>query len=1141
MGNSISKNLKAAASERMSRAQSISKMSEKELEEMDRERALKGLTADLVMVYPIESEDILRQEAASGEEPAASLFGKMQQKRKRIKVKYEVNKKVLDKLNERMEHRANLIIKLQQAGLSTVLSRSLDGTKMYLKIWANYDRLVQEATRQGMEMLVDPEIAKHQTLHELPADGFMERTCDALGLKTCADLIFGKDETPRTYRDFDPDELDDYKRKNGRLFSSLERQRLIYAILEGAEDIGGAQQDLDGLVADKALESFVWPHSGEKDTLWYRWGAMDEMGPITGNLQTKVPDAYRFLLWILLTMFYVLSLFMQPFYFDLACGITLGILVGLAGFLGMSKQPIDDVRDYFGEKTAFYFAWMEHYSQYLIYLSLMALVAIAAGASVMPPVKEDDDTSMQENSAYAKLVYCIVVAVWTTAYMESWKRRNAVLAYVWDVTDFEEEEDPRPEFLANFYTGRFAHENEGGGCCTKEMKMKEEPGFFTSDVADKQKYFPSHQQVKIKAVAVPQLLLMTGIMVVGAVGILIFKMLVQVGSEFRSDPFWSGAIGSNLPMIMSMLWIVTMNGFYVKLATALNDLENYRTETEYQDQLILKVVVFQFINSYISLLYIAFLKAAGSETFVEDPQGKPYRDLCGFIPGSDPDASWADVQAGNFHYANRVPECSPGLYNDTCCNFGAETLVDSHCEFVFVQRDCSSDLRKLLVSYTLLKAVYDGLLQILVPMIMMAIAQYKLLKKWTEDQGGHLLGAESTTASSGKTHGVHIEMDARSSQASAPPSPPPSPPEQMKVELRSEKTRGPRTASQKVDDFHKSIEIELANERYPGTLQEYSTKVIQFGYIAMFSAAFPIAAISSAVGNFIELRLDAIKALTLRRRRYEGAEDIGSWQSVLAFMSWVALPMNVALFVFTSWTFRQYVLAPSISDDSCGPAEPYVTVGAYPNTGTPFTLTAAGHANYEATLSLRSLYVEDNGAMPYANQSFVRKCEQNVNDCWAPVGGVPWLPALDYLVTSSNPKPSTTIFLMDAVCDTGSALYNKLHCETCRGWAFEILYLQMLTFIIVEHVLLMLKMFLAYLVPDVPRWVQDAAARADFQKSIKKEMKVRRMSTDGLSDQEMREREERKVAKLKADIESLKDRLNDSTDGSKPRSMSGFV
>jgi hypothetical protein len=184
---------------------------------------------------------------------------------------------------------------------------------------------------------------------------------------------------------------------------------------------------------------------------------------------------------------------------------------------------------------------------------------------------------------------------------------------------------------------------------------------------------------------------------------------------------------------------------------------------------------------------------------------------------------------------------------------------------------------------------------------------------------------EETVAKGEETEGESEADEAHwKDEVMAMTSPPPSPPSAsvVPVAVKNDRRRAKRIAQRELAGmppeeqrlaFHKSIELELTQEVFPGTFAEFLTKVVQFGYVSMFSAAFPIAAISSAVGNFIEIRLDAIKVLQSRRRRYEGAEDIGSWQDVLVLMSWIALPINVSLFVFTSWTFRKYVLVPSIA------------------------------------------------------------------------------------------------------------------------------------------------------------------------------------------------------------------------------------
>jgi len=54
--------------------------------------------------------------------------------------------------------------------------------------------------------------------------------------------------------------------------------------------------------------------------------------------------------------------------------------------------------------------------------------------------------------------------------------------------------------------------------------------------------------------------------------------------------------------------IQVFNVFYGWCAVKLNDFENYRTQTEYENALIGKSFIFKFVNSYNSLFYIAFFK-----------------------------------------------------------------------------------------------------------------------------------------------------------------------------------------------------------------------------------------------------------------------------------------------------------------------------------------------------------------------------------------------------------------------------------------------------------------------------------------------------------------------------------------------------
>ncbi len=59
---------------------------------------------------------------------------------------------------------------------------------------------------------------------------------------------------------------------------------------------------------------------------------------------------------------------------------------------------------------------------------------------------------------------------------------------------------------------------------------------------------------------------------------------------------------------MNAVQIQILNAIYGYIAIALNDYENHRTDTEYEDALIAKTFMFQYVNSFASLFYISFVK-----------------------------------------------------------------------------------------------------------------------------------------------------------------------------------------------------------------------------------------------------------------------------------------------------------------------------------------------------------------------------------------------------------------------------------------------------------------------------------------------------------------------------------------------------
>lgn len=73
--------------------------------------------------------------------------------------------------------------------------------------------------------------------------------------------------------------------------------------------------------------------------------------------------------------------------------------------------------------------------------------------------------------------------------------------------------------------------------------------------------------------------------------------------------------------------------------------------------------------------------------------------------------------------------------------------------------------------------------------------------------------------------------------------------------------------------------------------------VIQFGFVTLFVASFPLAPVLALVNNLFEIRVDAWKITTQFRRVVpEKAQDIGAWQPILQGVAILAVATNVQMF-----------------------------------------------------------------------------------------------------------------------------------------------------------------------------------------------------------------------------------------------------
>lgn len=81
---------------------------------------------------------------------------------------------------------------------------------------------------------------------------------------------------------------------------------------------------------------------------------------------------------------------------------------------------------------------------------------------------------------------------------------------------------------------------------------------------------------------------------------LINLIIIMILTRVIYSLIWSSSIRSTDALLSFQI--------YHKLAIYLTNLENPRTQTEYEDSYTIKIFVFEFMNFYSSLIYIAFFK-----------------------------------------------------------------------------------------------------------------------------------------------------------------------------------------------------------------------------------------------------------------------------------------------------------------------------------------------------------------------------------------------------------------------------------------------------------------------------------------------------------------------------------------------------
>eukprot|EP01119_Soliformovum_irregulare_P010297 TRINITY_DN2524_c0_g1_i1.p1 TRINITY_DN2524_c0_g1~~TRINITY_DN2524_c0_g1_i1.p1 ORF type:complete len:732 (-),score=157.04 TRINITY_DN2524_c0_g1_i1:18-2213(-) len=504
-----------------------------------------------------------------------------------------------------------------------------------------------------------------------------------------------KESLGKHYEPFSVQSKDRFKPDSDRhFFSSLLRQHFIRTIIEGPQRHGGAELRLDELV---------------------------NSGIVTKAYGLHEPELKQVLLktWV----------------------------------RSVKKQPLETIRNYFGESISMYFAFLGFYAQWLFVASLVGIAAFVG--------------SFLESDGWSNSLYSVFLAVWGTMMLNFWKRKSATLTWQWNMDNYMEKEQARPEFKGVLKTGAFF-----GGTWFEFDQEDQETGVQPSQSTY---YSTGKRFVKIVVGMIPMALLVTGVIVI-TMGILTFRLYIQE----TGLALFGGVLGA----AANAVTILILNKVYEKLAVLITNWENHRTQSSYDNMIILKTFLFQFVNSYISLYYIAFVKNRTSLWGLSQ-----FTDKCSYMP---------------------ISTTSYGCFFDLTIQVATMLGIN-----IFVGQ------------------AQEVILPWVITRLKRCFGKHRDESTWPQ-----------------------YEKDA-------------------------------------------------LKEPYQSTVSDFNELVIQFGFLMLFAAAFPLAPAMALLNNFIEIRTDALKLLVeFNRPSYRGCNGIGVWYDIMEFIGVIGVLTNCLLITLTHRTLQ---------------------------------------------------------------------------------------------------------------------------------------------------------------------------------------------------------------------------------------------
>eukprot|EP01135_Chromosphaera_perkinsii_P000889 Nk52_evm52s152 gene=Nk52_evmTU52s152 len=493
----------------------------------------------------------------------------------------------------------------------------------------------------------------------------------------------------------------------------------------------------------------------------------------------------------------------------------------------LSAKDIHEIKDQFGEKVAFYFAYLNFYFLWLMGPAILGLIVYFFG-----------------DGAYS-LPYSLFITIWMLLFQRFWERQENELALLWKVNDYDSK-DKRPQF----YGDRLVK-----SAVTGDMKS----------------YYPRYKRFLKRLILFPMfigwILLLTFTMSFFFSFVLFAKTHFTCSDEENSvNPFSLYTTAAKIPctvlggyvptkmlvqngaFVMYAINIEVLNFLYSKFVVWAVDWQNIKKSAEYDRILGTVTFVFTFLNSTISLFFIAFVHI-------------PFGELAGQY------TRWIldTVMPFELDYVETT---------DDKARFG---MLQTQLIALLVTGQVIGAINETVIPYFALRASYAEQLKNGIASVVAAPATlwYKLRVKSKTQK---LLEKREHKTSEGGVSDDDISKITHMDEAV----------EAAMVQKEVDDNRLKRA---------RKLYLECTLPTYD-TFDDYSEMMIQLSFTAMFSSVWTLGPVAAFVNNFFELRSDGFKVCSNSKRSDpKKTKSIEVWKSVLGGLSLLTFVTNTLLAV----------------------------------------------------------------------------------------------------------------------------------------------------------------------------------------------------------------------------------------------------